>query len=1068
MAINDEPLIEAKSHSIQSALKEYGFDIVRPASFLLGVVFSIVAASHLIFSPDEFKITLAVIATGTAAISFFIGLALQKYDLRRHAHGISGFLAYLAVINCTAQLYFYQDPKQTTLLVLLVMAAGFVFLSTRWLVSLIAVMTTAWVVIVNNSPASPDWIYFGGILLGASCLSALVHVARIRSATAWFSKREQEARANALVEALANVETAFQEGEETRRQLEEAARSAKRNELRYRNLFENVPAGIYRVSPDGTLLAANSSLVNMLGFESADEIISTNLKKQGYLDSSARERFEEMLTKNQVLRGYETTWTCRDGTILYVRENANAVMNPDGSVRYYEGTIEDITDRKRAEAAVRKQARKLANTVRELEKAKVMAEAATRAKGEFLANMSHEIRTPMNAVIGMTSLLRDLQLTKEQAEYVETIRVSGESLLSIINDILDFSKIEAGRVEFEVKPFSLRSCVEGSVDLLAAKAAEKRIDLYCNIDPRINDSLVGDSTRIRQIIVNLVSNAVKFTKKGEVAVSVRRGQGEGKDGLIDICVRDTGIGIPAEKQSRLFKAFSQADSSTTRKYGGTGLGLAISKRLVELMGGKIWVESEMGKGSAFRFSVPLKDAPESIATPADTAALRGKKILIVDNNPSILKVLSIQTEYWGMESTAVQRGSDAVARLNAGEHFDIILIDKLLPGENGVEIAQSVSKISKNGKTVIMCALGRRDAAANDFVSGWISKPVKTGHLLDALRGLLDHSYTSEKEEDREILDSGMAERHPLRILIAEDNLINQKVATRILERLGYSADVVANGMEALIAIRNVDYDVVLMDVQMPEMDGLEATRQIRSKYEDDNRPKIIAITADAQACDREACFEAGMDDYLSKPVRLDQVASALSNVQARNIDGSTIAESRQAVDRPASAPVSRTADRTVQSNKGSVDATVAEVSLESTTAVSEQPEHMVEAPVQKREAPVARRKVAREEIKLLGEDDPEFLVELVQSYLDLTPPMITDIVQNLADCDRDKLKKSAHKMKSSSAQLGLVRLATLCGELQDDSTGTFENELPLRVRAIVDEYERLVPLLLHKMSLLR
>lgn len=1080
MSPGDEQIMEQSAPDIESALKEYGFDILRPASFLLGFVFSLVAAGHLIFSPDEFKTTLAIVATATGAISFLTGLFLQRYTtLHRYSHALSGFLALLTVANCLTLLYLYEDPKQTTLLVLLVMAAGFVFLSTRWLVSLIAILTTAWVFVVKNSPPSPDWIYFGSILLGASILAALVHIARIRSATAWFGKREQEAKAEGLVVALEKVEEAYQQGEETRRQLEEAARAAKRNELRYRNLFENVPAGIYRVSPEGVLLAANTSLVTMLGFESAEEIISTNLKKQGYLDEAARERFEDMLAKNHVLRGYETTWTCRDGTILYVRENANAVMNPDGTVRYYEGTIEDITDRKRAEAAVRKQARKLARTVRELEKAKVMAEAATRAKGEFLANMSHEIRTPMNAVIGMTSLLRDLNLTKEQAEYVETIRVSGESLLSIINDILDFSKIEAGRVDFETKTFSLRSCVEGSVDLLAAKAAEKSIDLYADVDPKIADQVVGDPTRIRQVLVNLISNAVKFTKKGEVAISVRADTSSKNSLKLDFIVKDTGIGIPVEKQSRLFKAFSQADSSTTRQYGGTGLGLAISKRLVELMGGSIWVESEPGKGSSFKFSLPLTIAPTQVQPEYSLDVLKQKRILIVDDNPSIRKVLAVQSEHWGMVSTSVDRGSNALARFEAGEEFDIVLIDKLLPGEDGVEIARKISDISKTCKILVMCPLGRRDISDDAEITNWISKPIKINHLLDRILGLLDKNYTSLSGEKKEVLDENMAERHPLRILIAEDNLINQKVATRILQRLGYDADVVANGMEALVAIRHVDYDVVLMDVQMPEMDGLEATRQIRAQYDDDNRPKIIAITADAQACDREACFEAGMDHYLSKPVRLDQVAGALAKVEARSHKRSRPEQSghaaQLAADRDAAqhankkqhaqekSPVSKSASadtRPVKSETAPAARTdgTATLAESATTAkvstANKQPD--------KKSGPTKKAAPA-EKLVLLGEDDPEFLNELIASYLELTPPMISDLLQQLEQQDRKALQAAAHKMKSSSAQLGLASLADLCSTLQDDHEGNFEDDLAGHVEAIVTEYVRLKPLLKQK-----
>ncbi|NNE34881.1 MAG: response regulator, partial [Rhodothermales bacterium] len=677
-----------------------------------------------------------------------------------------------------------------------------------------------------------------------------------------------------------------------RKELEESASKARRSEMRYRTLFENVPAGIYRVSPDGKILAANSAFVKMLGFANTKELLTKNIKRNSFVDEEARLRFEKTLAERGAIRGFDTLWRTHNGTALYVRENANAVMNSDGTVRYYEGTIEDITARKRAQSAMKRQARELAAMVRELEKAKVVAESATRAKGEFLANMSHEIRTPMNAVIGMTSLLRDLDLTHEQADYVDTIRVSGESLLAIINDILDFSKIEAGRVELETRPVSVRSTIEGAVDLVAAKAAEKNIELVCDIGDEVPSSILGDSTRLRQIVVNLLSNSVKFTKRGEVVVTAAVKEHVGDELTIQVSVRDTGVGIPADRLGRLFKAFSQADSSTTRKYGGTGLGLAISKRLTELMGGRIWVESEHGTGSTFSFtftaSVDPAAEPEGIA--GIQATLTGKSILVVDDNATSRRILSKSLEAWGMNAILCSTGEEAVRAVEEGTTANIVLIDRELPGIDGLRTSAEIAKILPSASFVMMSPFGRRETEDDESDAYRINKPVKLVRLYDALHAAIDSDYRrTHTDDDAPEINTQMGEDHPLRILIAEDNLINQKVALRLLERLGYKADVVANGLEALVSVRHVDYDIVLMDVQMPEMDGLEATRQLCKLYEKHERPRICAVTADAQASDRDACFEAGMDDYLSKPVRLDQIAEALQRAERRAIHGDPV-----------------------------------------------------------------------------------------------------------------------------------------------------------------------------------
>ncbi|MBT8401807.1 MAG: PAS domain S-box protein, partial [Rhodothermia bacterium] len=506
--------------SISIALRDSAYQHIRPSAIVLGILLATLSVLFVFVLDADSVWVLTPLAAGGSAILIGLSLLLQRFELERWAHPLSVLVVVIGLVTSIVHLHFYPEPRQTTNLILVAIAAGFLIFSSRWFSATIALIIVGWIDVVRHAADNDTWMHFGFALLGAALLSTLIHLARLREVKRHMTSLEHEERSVELAKALSESERAFKEAEEARMKFAEAAEAAQRSERRYKALFDNVPAGIYRVAPDGQLLAANAALVKMLGYASAEELLAKNLKRSGLLNPQARQRFEETLEATGEVRGYETAWMCRDNTALYVRENANAVLDEDGKVKYYEGTIEDITDRKRAEAALKKQARELAQTVKALEKAKVEAEAATRAKGEFLANMSHEIRTPMNAVIGMTSLLRDLDLTPEQRDYVETIRVSGESLLAIINDILDFSKIEAGRIEFEKSPFSPRTCIEEALELLSAKAAEKKLELAYELGARVPDLVLGDVTRVRQILVNLVSNAVKFTKKGEIVVNL--------------------------------------------------------------------------------------------------------------------------------------------------------------------------------------------------------------------------------------------------------------------------------------------------------------------------------------------------------------------------------------------------------------------------------------------------------------------------------------------------------------------------------------------------------------------
>jgi PAS domain S-box-containing protein len=771
-----------------------------------------------------------------------------------------------------------------------------------------------------------------------------------------------------------------------------AARALEVSEARFRGLAAAAPVGIFQTDAEGACRYVNDRWCEIAGMSAAEAAGQGWLRALHPADrAGVRDAWRDAVAGRRPF-ALRYRFLRPDGNESWVQGNAVASHDREGRIDGYIGTVTDVTESQQQAQA--------------LERAKSEAEAATRAKGLFLANMSHEIRTPLNAVIGMTTLLLDTPLSSDQRDFARTIRSSSDSLLEVINDILDYSKVDAGKLEIEQRAFDLRRVVEESLDLVTPRALEKSLNLAYMIEEGTPEALIGDPARLRQILVNLLSNAVKFTHQGEVFVSIDSQRIDEAGERIHFSVRDTGIGIAAEQLPRLFQSFTQVDATTTRKYGGTGLGLAISRRLAELMSGEVSAESEPGHGSVFHATVQVRRA--AAAEPAeflqrDAPALVGKRILIVDDNLSNRRILTQLALRWGMQPSTLPSALEALDRVRHGEAFDVAVLDMSMPEVDGLELANEIRRLRGPDELpiVLLTSLGQRHTDPRNGLSACLSKPIKASVLFATLVAATGgrESGVGRTQPPAGPSVAGSATR--LRVLVAEDHSTNQRVMLRLLHHLGCEADLAADGQQAVAAVRQRPYDVVLMDIQMPELDGVQAAREIVRQRGTDGLPRIIAMTANAMPGDREAYLDAGMDGYLAKPIELADLAEALAQTTAR-------------------AHVQPLLPRSTTNGEPVLD----HARLEHLRAIQD-------------------------------DNQPTLVRELIDQFIIES----ADHVQRLGDAyaagDARGLRALAHRFLSATQNIGAQRLAAVCAEVESAAR---RNELAAAahlVTALADERQR-------------
>jgi PAS domain S-box-containing protein len=965
------------------------------------------------------------------------------------------------------------------------------------------------------------------------------------------------------------------------------------------NVLDRVPIGLCVIARDFTVLFWNRTLEQWTKLLKK-EIIGTNLKT--HFPQLEEPKYQTRL-KQVFNNGLPTVFSPQlhqslissnlpNGKPRVHNTNVTPIPAIKGEGFYALIAVQDVSEVTQRIQTYQQEIKHRLVIEEELKRATTDAEAANRAKSEFLAMMSHEIRTPMNGVIGMTELLLDTQLSPNQRNFVNTIRTSGDSLLAIINDILDFSKIEAGKLDLEQEPFNLRKCVEEALDLVAMKAAEKKLDLACELDASVPAFLYGDVTRLRQILINLLGNATKFTEAGEVVVKVTakpiadnaievtqtnsisqinigldREESSHKPALnsslsesdaadykylepseisnyeIQFTVRDTGIGISPDRKNILFRAFSQVDSSTTRKYGGTGLGLAISKRLSEIMGGTMWVESEIGKGSRFYFSIKAQSAPaneEILNLNLPQPQLAGLRLLLVDDNPTNRKILTLQAMSWGMVVRAAKSGAQALKVLQYETMFDIAILDFHMPEMDGITLAEKIREFpqGKNLPLMILSSGGRpsrREVQGRVEFAAFVYKPIKQAQLHEVLLRILGGVCTTIQPcFSQPQFNSQLAETLPLKMLLVDDVELNQMVAGQMLKKLGYSADFASSGQAALDALERSEYDIVFMDMQMPEMDGLETTRLIRKRFsgnlilenpapesgfsatdEQSPNPKstspwIIAMTANAMQGDREICLDAGMNDYISKPVRVQAIVQAiaqydrqtgrskfyseLNNLQAQPTGSTSQAQPENEIKNVAPA-VDETAleelkhliaragvliskiEAGSQSGGGNFSPNSGEIvagtnnikfptlpavtypNLEEENSQTVQPaapqNFLPETAKLEIELPPLDSQTFEELTELLGEEAEEFWIELVEKFLEVAPPKLQELADAVNQLNAPAIKASAHALRGACTTVGAMPLFQLCAQLEEMARNKNLSGCEALMCKIAAEYQR-------------